>query len=373
MAPLRMLLAAAISLSVAGVAYGAEEPAGLPTLRMVFFTPADVEPPAGVQRRMTQIADYSERFFVRWMDHWKYQPANKKLFQRNGDGTAEVLFVKGEHRLASGRYDEVGFQQEVIEKAVRQYKISRNRHLWWIFVYLGDPPRRLKGYRGDGDSQNGGWAMLNYSSVPGEIRPGSDLGEGFNDEFTLKGCIHELGHAFGLPHIGPRLRRGLGNSLMGPQTDLFIRQRAPNKQKVYLTEASAAMLWKHPLFSGTAKDRAVMPDVQLGDYRATFDRKQRRITVSGKLSSNRPAHSVVIIDDMQKKPGPYWVRGYVGRPAEDGTFSVAIDEPAPSDGQFKIVFCFQNGAVTGDGKKHGFGGAIVKSYRFSRGDYRFGS
>src|SRR3954451_15921118 len=113
----RILLTATLLTVAAPSAPGDEEPSPLPTLRIVLFTPSDVEPPAGVKRRMTQIADYTERFFLRWMAHWKYEPADKALFRRDGDGAAEVLFVKGDQPFSSGRYDGPGFQQEAIEKA----------------------------------------------------------------------------------------------------------------------------------------------------------------------------------------------------------------------------------------------------------------
>src|SRR3954452_24822548 len=108
----RILLTAAVLAVASRTAPGEEAPPPLPTLRIVLFTPSDVEPPAGVQRRMTQIADYTERFFLRWMAHWKYEPANKTLFRRDGAGAAEVLFVKGDQPFSSGRYNGPGFQQE---------------------------------------------------------------------------------------------------------------------------------------------------------------------------------------------------------------------------------------------------------------------
>lgn len=369
-APLRVSLTVTIFLISAGVASGGEDPAPVPTLRIVLFTPADVEPPPGVERCLTQVADYTERFLVDWMKRWGYEPANKTRFRRDGDGTAEVLYVKGDHPLASGRYDKPGFQQEVIEKAARQHRIPRHRHVWWIFVYLGDPPRRFTEYEGHGDSKEGGWALVNYSTGPGEIR--SDLGmvAGFHRDFTLKACIHELGHAFGLPHIGPNPRKRLGNSLMGPQAERYAQHASAKEQSVYLTAASAAMLWKHPLFSGTAKDRSKLPDVALKSYHATFDRGSRHVVLEGHLDSQQRAHSVVVVDDMEQKPGTYWVRGYAGRLAADGTFRVVIDEPVPSNGRFEIVFCFENGAVTGDGKGYGLGSAIGKSYRYGRAGFQ---
>src|SRR3954469_21053721 len=123
----RVLLTSTIFALAAPWASAGEEPSSRPTLRVVLFTPSDVEPPAGVRRRITQIADYTERFFVRWMTHWKYEPANKALFRRDGDGAAEVLFVKGDQPFANGRYNGPGFQQEAIDKAVRQNKIPAGR------------------------------------------------------------------------------------------------------------------------------------------------------------------------------------------------------------------------------------------------------
>jgi len=343
----------------------------LPTLRIVLFTPSDVEPPAGARRRITQIADFTERFFVRWMTYWKYEPARKAIFRRDGAGAAEVLFVKGDQPSSSGRYNGPGFQQEVIEKAVRQYGIPRHRHVWWIFVYLGEPPRRFSDFCGEGDSQEGGWSLMNYPTVPGEIQAEDELGGGFLATIALKGGIHELGHALGLPHIGPNPAKRLGNSLMGPTIDNYARQLGAKDHRVHLTEASAAMLWKHPLFSGTAQDRSVLPSVALSGYRGRYDPGRRRVELSGQLTSNGHAHSVVVIDNMAQKPGPYWKRGYAARLADDGTFRVAIDEPVPSDGQYEIYFCFDNGVVTGDGKRQSEPSALLKPYRFRRGGFQF--
>ena len=122
-----------------------------------------------------------------------------------------------------------------------------------------------------------------------------------------------------------------------------------NADQVYLNEASAAILWKHPVFSGTTKDRQRQPSVKLVDYRPTYSRASNRITLAGKLVSDMPAHSVVVIDDLGKPGDEYWYRSHVARIAADGTFRVAIDQPARADGHFRILFCFDNGMVTGDG------------------------
>lgn len=83
--------------------------------------------------------------------------------------------------------------------------------------------------------------------------------------------------------------------------------------------------------------------------------------------------SVVVFDDLGKPEDEYWNRSYVARLDPDGSFHVVIDDPARASGQFRMMFCFANGMVTGDGAG-GLQrpGAIRKSYVFRDGGYRFG-
>ena len=341
----------------------------LPSLRVVLFTPKDVSPPEDAVERLTEIATYTERFFVDWMTHCEYEPARKTMFQWEPNGDVEVLFAQGDRPAAE--YTDGSFRPQMVQQLVRRHQIPRNANIWWTFVYLGDPPARYSNFRGAGNPIQGGWALANYDSSSGEILVSRDIAAGFHHDIALKGTIHELGHGLGLPHLGPRIRRDLGNSLMGPINNIWARYRGPQDRRGYLTEASAAMLWKHPLFSGTTEDRNVKPVLELHDYQAEHDRRGQQITVTGRLAANRAAHSVIVVDDMDDKPGEYWKRAYVGRIDGDGKFSVTLDELVPSGGTFRIVFCFDNGIVTGDGDKQGLVGAIEKTYQYVRRTYQF--
>jgi hypothetical protein len=84
---------------------------------------------------------------------------------------------------------------------------------------------------------------------------------------------------------------------MGPNVSVYVERKHPQADQVYLTEASAAILWEHPIFSGTAKNRQRQPTVNLIDYRPSFSRSTNRITLASKLVANVTAHSVVVIDD----------------------------------------------------------------------------
>ncbi len=354
------------------LAYASFEPPP-PTIRIILFTASDRTPPASAPHRLTQIAGAAERFFFSEMKRWNYPPAVSRLFRRNSDGTVEITYVKGDRPASDPVYAHAECNDEAIEKAKRQLRIEGEGHIWWTFCYVGDRPQRFSDWRGIGSSRDGGSAIVNYDTIPGEIRPDLGLETGFNTEYYLKATVHELGHALSLSHTGPDPALELGNSLMGPNVDVYIKRKQPHADRVYLTEASAAILWKHPIFSGTTKDRQRQPSVKLVGYHPTYSRASDRITLAGKLVADMHAHSVIVFDDLGQGD-QYWFRSHVARIAPDGTFRVAIDHPARTSGRFRILFCFDNGMVTGDGAGVVYmdRGEIHKSYHFRGGSYRFG-
>jgi len=363
-----------------GNAFGAEDTNNLPApiefqpwkIRVVFFTPSDLHVPSGAHERITKIAQYMEKFFFDGMKRWNYPPAAKTLFQWDADGKVQMLEVSGDEPVASHKYDKPNYAPYVIQKASKQYGIKNRGNIWWIFIYLGDPPARFAKWEGFGNAKDGGWSMVDYDSRSGEIRPDLSMVDGFNGIYFLKGTLHELGHAFGLPHTAPDPDLGLGNTLMGPSTVVYVKRKGANADKVYFDEACAAMLWKHPFFSGIGKDRLVKPSVTLAEYQPNFNASNGSVTISGKLVSDQPAHSVIVADDGGKPDDDYWYRSYVSRLSPDGTFQVTINKPLKGEGKYYILFCFENGAVTGDGKiAFGRETAIRKSYRFHNGKFEF--
>ena len=170
----------------------------------------------------------------------------------------------------------------------------------------------------------------------------------FNSEYFLKGTVHELGHALGLSHLGPDPSLKLGNSLIGPNVPLYIERN---------TRTSIRSTWTRPRprSSGSTlcsperrRIRYRQPSVKLVDYKPAYSRVSNRNTLAGKLVSDMPAHSVVVIDDLGQSD-EYWFRGHAGRIAADGTFPRRRRPPRAANGHFRILFCFDNGMVTGDG------------------------
>jgi hypothetical protein len=347
----------------------------MPSVQIVFLTPADVDPPPGVRQRLTQVADCTESLLVEWMKIWDYPPGREKIFQRESDGSGKILFVKSENTLASGKFPVQGgnLSAEGRRLAIEKYKLPQNLDIWWVWVYLGDPPKRYEGFLGSGNSAQGGLAQVNYVNLPGDISPKDKLAGPFGEELTLKGVIHEFGHALGLPHNGPHEKQDLGMPLMGATIPNYRKQMKNQEQRVYLSEASAAILWKHPVFSGTADRRYAVPKVQWQDVAVENDIQKRIAHVTGKITTDIPAHTVIVYDQAPDVRGPYFQKAFTARIEKDGTFKVTISEPVsvPTSGSLKLVACCQNGTMTGgDGKGRGLQSAYELKYKTSRTGYQ---
>ena len=344
----------------ARVVLAAEESDNKLVLRVVFFSPSDIEPPEGVAERLKEYVDYAQMFFGEGLEHWGYPSKDPLPVLRDRDGNPEVLFVRGRHPKASGRYRELGFQPEVIATACREHQLDPTGQVWWIFTY-GGPERR--GFRGGGNSKRGGVSTSIYDpNDQGHLRLEDELGSDEQARIKSKGSIHELGHALGLPHIGPRDGDELGNSLMGPIIPAY-RRKHPGEDRVYLSEAAAAMLAKHPLFSGTTKDRQVTPVLQIEDFKAVYEKERQQFVISGLLQSDWQAHSVVVANESRATRSDYWRKCYVGTVDEGGSFRVDVNEIDPTDGLLRIVACFNNGAIVGAGQGRGLATGFVKRYR----------
>ncbi|MCA9061392.1 MAG: hypothetical protein KDA85_22915, partial [Planctomycetaceae bacterium] len=217
----------------------------------------------------------------------------------------------------------------------------------------------------------GGWAVCNFDTSPGKIDVKQPLGSTYLEEITLKGMIHELGHGFHLPHIGPLMGDDLGNTLMGPTHFNYKRTFPAGTQHVYLCEAEAAILSVHPAFNGVADSRKGLPKVQVDNLRYSTEPAKRQITVKGRLRSPAAARYALVTDQSDASPGEYWIRTYAGKIQTDGSFEVVLTEPADAGGTLRTWFVFENGALTGNGKSQGIESGIPQVYTFGRRGWEF--
>jgi hypothetical protein len=184
--------------------------------------------------------------------------------------------------------------------------------------------------------------------------------------------LHELGHGFQLPHIGPLVRDKAGNTLMGPTHFNYRRVVQAEEDRVYLSAAEAALLSNHPAFRGVAdRRRQGLPSVEVLDLKYAVDPKQAAIVVRGRVRSSQPAVYALVGDESDAQPGEYWTKTYVAKVAADGGFEVIVSEPAPSGGTLKTWFAFEGGAQTGDGKTRARESGVAQAYTYRAGQWAF--
>jgi hypothetical protein len=337
----------------------------VPEAHIVLFTPSDIQPPPAeiYQLRLRQFGLYAEKFFHKELKRWGHEPKRREIFDRDTTGRISTIHVKGDLPAAGGEYRRQWISRQVLGKLKSEFGMQPAGNLFWIFVYVGDPPAKHANYRGSGNSKDGGWAVLNYTNLPGRVWLDRDMVSEFHDKLFLKGCVHEFGHALGLPHIGPKVELRRGNTLMGPITRIYVGQKMPHQTKAYLSEASAAILSAHPIFTGDASDRNTLPETAFQQIRVDYDRNTRTMSVRGKLEANYPLHRLVVIDDRDDKIGGYWVKGFVAELDNRSQFSLSIPQPGRS-GKLKILAVYKNGAFTGNGKKRGIDSANLVPYSF---------
>ena len=123
------------------------------------------------------------------------------------------------------------------------------------------------------------------------------------------------------------------------------------------------MVWKHPVFSGTARDRNVAPNFTVAGLATAYDAATRSVRLRGVLQADYPAHSVVVFDSVPKVHENYWQKSYAGRIGRDGQFEVNITEPSGKDGTLRLMFCFENGASSGNSQTYGIASMLEKPYR----------
>ena len=336
-------------------------------IRVILFTPADVTPPTGYQSRVDDVAHYAEAFFTRELKRWGHEKIVMP-FRRAADGHVEVTQLRGQKKTAE--YKPIDIRVEVMDHQRLENQLGGGRQVWWILVYSGTPPK-ADVFLGGFGQEIGGWAVCDLDTAPGRIDPEAELGSDALVDLKLKGMLHELGHGLRLPHIGPLRADNAGNTLMGPTHANFRRVVPQREDRVYLSEAEAAMLSLNPVFRGVPDISQRLPKVGVQNLKSVVNKRNGSFVVTGKLVSKERAVYAFVADESAARPGEYWTKTYVGPVTATGDFEVIVTEPAESSGQLTTWFGFENGEQTGDGQQRSRESGLSLPYIYRQKRWEF--
>jgi len=327
---------------------------------IVLFHAVDQKPPVEHAARLASLGEYTEAFLAKEMRRWKKSIERTKIFARDAKGKIRVTVVSG--KLAStGRDALPQINIRAMREAGKQLRIPSGRPVvWWVFYDYPD----VKGFRG-GARGMGGMAINAYPAGEGALDLTQDLASPEFATAAIKGMVHEFGHALGLPHIGPRPGRKLGNSLMGPVNRAYWGKTGSDEQRVYLSEVSAAMLWKHPIFQVSKSEEPEPVKIETENLKA--HEVDGQIVIEGIVSAENKAHTAVVLDSERGRFGDYWARPYVGKiDPQSGEFRVVIEEPY-NRGMLHLSFSLVNGSTTDGTKPFQRGSDLRFSYQGKSG------
>jgi hypothetical protein len=237
----------------------AEEPQGVPPIRVVYFTPSDRTPDPNRHERLGRVMKNIQEFYRKGMETNGHGPKTFAL-EWTEPGKLRLHDVKGQRKLTDypKGTEEVVFR-EVFE-ALKQQGIDMDREYTLILGvwvdWTGDVAKEYGPYAGLGNAEVGVAfacddklidADLLSSKEPGGYHymiPGGYCSLGMFNTLYIGGIAHELGHAFGLPHEGEldSQKDTLGISLMGVGNHYYGKASRGEGRDAFLTAASALRL-----------------------------------------------------------------------------------------------------------------------------------
>lgn len=328
----------------------------LPPVRVAYFVPGDRGPIDGYRDRLDRVMTEVQRFYRDGMAAAGFGPMTFRL-DCGEDGRLRVLLVSGRHPSSFYGRDASAAVRREVKASLAERGIDVDRGTLVIFQVLlkwEDGKAIEVGPYCGGGSHLGGTAWVYDDALldPGKLdskEPGGyyhrpcSVGE-FNSHY-IGGVAHELGHAFGLPHVRQRdADRDRGTALMGAGNHTYGRDQRGEGPGTFLTRASALLLARSRPFAGDLDGARGKPSCRLEELDASSEPGE--LLLSGRLAAEPPVVAIAAYNDRVDVRGDYDAVGWTCDVGDDGRFRIEIGEIRPGDHQLRLRPCHSSGATS---------------------------
>ncbi|HEX6961944.1 MAG TPA: glycosyl hydrolase, partial [Lacipirellula sp.] len=281
-------------------------------LHIVCWTPNDRKFPAEYQDRLSRMLLHIQDFYAQEMERNGFEERSFNL-QRD-DGRVLLHEIRGRHPTSHYGLDS---GSEIRKECVPQLEnagIDADDATIAIFCNLAEwDETELKfshksPYYAGGSYRSGtAWQLdspeldtLNLAKASPLIDDGQygRISLGKHNSIFIGGMAHELGHAFGLPHVKERPDEGVrGTALMGSGNQTYGDELRGEGRGSFLTFAHALRLASHPLFCRRLESNEHEAEASIKDLIIRADGKS--IAVSGTIAGQPPVYGVVAYFDPE--------------------------------------------------------------------------
>lgn len=327
-----------------------------PPVHIAYFVTSDRQPIPGYVERLDRVMTEVQKFYQDGMEAAGYGPITFRL-DRDDQGQLRVHRVAAQHPMSTYGRNGARLVRKEVKTALACKGLDMDQQTVVIFqtglVWEGDKAVEVGPYCGSGNHLSGtAWVYDDErldprrlsSKTPGAYYHGPcSIGQ-FNSHY-IGGVAHELGHAFGLPHVcQSQADRPRGAALMGAGNHTYGQEHRGQGPGTFLHPASAMRLANSRPFAGDRPDARQAPSCKLKTF--TADYRQGQLLLAGQVAADPAPVGIIAYNDPATPAGDYDAVGWTSKTDDDGQFQLKIAEFRSGSNQLRLVVCHTSGATS---------------------------